>query len=122
MGKTVTYLNNYQLGPKSKPIIKHLFNRATESLNEHCGEYKYDSETSRDLVCELCDILNSRLRKLLPPRYRLIVQVIITQKMDQDYQIGTKWLWNEEHDNHTTANLDLKTCVITAIVHTIYTE
>ena len=74
----------------------------------------------------VCTVLNNelhnRLKKLMPKRYRFILQVILSEKADQDVQIASRWLWNTEHDNHTTVKIVTPSMAVTVVCHVVYLE
>ena len=41
---------------------------------------------------------------------------------DQDYAIGSKWLWDPTADNHITVTHKSKNLTVISIVHLIYQE
>ena len=48
--------------------------------------------------------------------------VLIVERNGQDILTGTKWLWNEKHDDHTTVAHQTPTFCAIVIVHCIYIE
>jgi len=61
--------------------------------------------------------------KIVPKRYRFIIQVILAEKGGQDLVIGSRWLWNKEHDNHCSVIFETGTGMsVNVIFHTLYQE
>ena len=61
-------------------------------------------------------------QKIIPKRHRMIVQTFLIEHNDQDIQIGSKWLWNPEHDDHVTVQKAFSTFSVAVNAHFIYIE
>lgn len=44
------------------------------------------------------------------------------EKLDQDAEIITRWLWNEKYDDHGTVIYQSATMTLIIILHTVYLE
>ena len=49
----------------------------------------------------------------------MVVQTFLIEHNDQDIQIGSKWLWNPEHDDHVTVTKSFSTFSVAVNAHFI---
>ena len=61
-------------------------------------------------------------KKIIPKRHRMVVQTFLIEHNDQDIQIGSKWLWNPDHDDHVTVTKSFSTFSVAVNAHFIYIE
>ena len=66
--------------------------------------------------------VHRKLKSHLPNRYKLIVQTFFVNDQDQDYTIGSRWLWDPSSDDHITVTYHTKNLTVVSIVHLIYQE
>ena len=87
-----------------------------------CEHLNYQDCADTNICCTLNTELHRRLRRMLPKQYRMVLQVLVTEKSEQDVIIASKWLWNELYDSHVTETFETPTLTVTVVYHCIYLE
>merc|ERR1711937_167992 len=120
--KKPNYLNTYKTEPDAKPSMKEIRDLIENIVSASCEGTTYEETLDR----EICQVINNevhlRIKPFIPRRYRMTAQVFIVERNNQDILTGTKWLWNEKHDNHTYVCVQQPTFCCIVIVHCIYLE
>merc|ERR1711937_88878 len=117
------FLNTYQLEPTDgKPKLAKIKELMLSVVSATCDGAVYEDCAESNLCNNLTDELHRRVKPLIPRRYRFIIQVIMAEKVGQDLLIGSRWLWNEDTDDHCTVTFEAGDLVATIIFHSIYLE
>merc|ERR1719153_9089 len=120
--KKPNYLNTHKTEPDVKPKMRDMKELISQILSASCDETTYEETIDRELCQAINNEVHLRIKPLIPKRYRMISQVLIVERNNQDIWTGTKWLWNEKHDNHTFCSHETTTFCAIVIVHCIYLE
>ncbi|XP_043989098.1 dynein light chain Tctex-type 5-B-like [Gambusia affinis] len=114
--------NTYQLGPyKPFPITVISF-ILKEEITNHLRDVQYDPHHSREMTLTLCEVIRSRVKELMIPRYKTVILVHIGQLNGQGMQISSRCLWDPNFDTFVSHSFKNKTLFCSATVYGIYYE
>merc|ERR1712142_8201 len=116
------YENTYKTEPDEKPQMKLVRETITDIINVTCDGLETNQAFHMGLTTTLNSEVHARLKKIIPKRHRFVVQTFLIEHNDQDIQIGSKWLWNPEHDDHVTITKTFSTFSIAVNAHFLYIE
>jgi len=116
------YENTYKTEPDEKPQMKLVRDTISEIINVTCDGLEANHAFHMGLTTTLNSEVHARLKKIIPRRHRMVVQTFLIEHNDQDIQIGSKWLWNPEHDDHVTVTKSFSTFSVAVNAHFIYIE
>ena len=93
--------NTYKTTPDSNTIFntEAVQHTITNILTTHLKDYTYEKGSSAELTTTLSGLIKSEVKTLDIPRYKLVCQVIINQKMGQAIHASSRCLWDEKLDN-----------------------
>ncbi|OHT03555.1 Tctex-1 family protein [Tritrichomonas foetus] len=98
---------------QAQEIIKE---QLAESLAKHSYIPEAVSQTTRDIV----EQLKARLKKVLPPNYKLIVQVLIGEQRGQGIAMGFRGFWDNDTDNYARETFSNNTVFAVGICYALY--
>ncbi|DBA04351.1 TPA: hypothetical protein N0F65_002113 [Lagenidium giganteum] len=85
---------------------KKVCNIIVEALKELEGK-EYDEEEAKVWCTTIADNVKARIRSECNfPRYKIVVQTFIGQQRLQDVRIASRCLWDNDHDNHASADFN----------------
>ncbi|NXG44918.1 TC1D4 protein, partial [Psilopogon haemacephalus] len=116
--------NTYRMQPdegcKFKPEqVERLLER---SLAGALGTTVYSPQDSAHLAQSLVQLLQSRAKEVVPPRYKLVCQVLLGQQGQQSLLVASQALWDAKNDNFASATFSNASIFAVAIVHGVYFE
>ncbi|XP_065596239.1 dynein light chain Tctex-type 4 [Cyrtonyx montezumae] len=86
------------------------------------GDTTYSPEGSVALVQSLAELLRGRAKEVVPPRYKLVCQVLLGQHAQQGMLVGSRALWDPETDSFASASFCNASLFAVATVHGVYFE
>jgi len=116
----VKYENTYQLEPSERFPVKPMQMMLEEVLAEFLEEQTYEKDNCPKLTKSISDVVKSRAKELVNPRYKIICVAHIGQIGGQGVRIGSRCLWNTQHDNCANAVFKNSTLFAIASVYGIY--
>ncbi|KFQ27609.1 Tctex1 domain-containing protein 4, partial [Merops nubicus] len=86
------------------------------------GTVVYSPQGSGPLVQSLAELLQSQAKEVVPPRYKLVCQVLLGQQGQQSLLVASRALWDPESDSFASATFTNASLFAVAIVHGVYFE
>ncbi|OCT82762.1 dynein light chain Tctex-type 5-A-like [Xenopus laevis] len=90
---------------------------ATKLKNE-----PYDACTCASLTKDLCEDIKKLVRRVTPPRYKLICSMAIGSKHQEDIMVTSQCLWDSYSDNVTSCSFQNRTLFCVVLVYAVYFE
>ncbi|KAM4722918.1 uncharacterized protein WCC33_009103 [Rhinophrynus dorsalis] len=124
--KPITIINEQV--PVSSANPKHKFPYA--QVKELIGEFlvtklrneSYDPATCANLTKDLCEDIKRMVRKVTPPRYKLICNMAIGSKHREDVMVTSQCLWDSYSDNVISCTYENHTLFCVVLVYAVYFE
>ena len=100
-------------------------------LAEEVGDsFVYTDAACKAKVKALTELIKSAVLAIDPstglsswiPRYKVVVQVTMGERKDQDVRVASRCLWNTETDNYASAAMENTTTWCSVVVFACYTE
>lgn len=115
--------NTYRLEPqKTFPYYKAKA-LMTDLLQSTLGGITtYDPDQCAQLATDLSGKIKNLAKDLKIPRYKLVSLIHIGQKQEQGLMIGSRCVWNTDHDTFTTAQFVSPCLYAVAILYASYFE
>ncbi|NXD80394.1 TC1D4 protein, partial [Halcyon senegalensis] len=116
--------NTYRMGPDkgckfSTGRVQQVLEGALASA---LGTMVYSPQGSAPLAQSLAELLQSQVKEVVPPRYKLVCQVLLGQQGQQSLLVASRALWDPESDNFASATFSNSSLFAVAIVHGVYFE
>ncbi|NWU95525.1 TC1D4 protein, partial [Upupa epops] len=116
--------NTYRMQPDegckfSAWQVQRVLERA---LTSALGTTVYSPQGSALLVQSLVELLQSQVKEVVPPRYKLICQVLLGEQGSQSLLVASQALWDPENDSFTSATFSNASLFAVATVHGVYFE
>ncbi|NXI49336.1 TC1D4 protein, partial [Chloroceryle aenea] len=92
------------------------------ALASALGSMVYSPQGSAALAQSLVELLHSQTKEVVPPRYKLVCQVLLGQQGHQSLLVASRALWDAENDNFASATFSNSSLFAVAIVHGVYFE
>ncbi|XP_075280305.1 dynein light chain Tctex-type 4 [Opisthocomus hoazin] len=86
------------------------------------GTAVYSPQGSAPLAQSLAELLRSRAKEVLPPRYKLVCQVLLGQRGQQSLLVASRALWDPESDSFASATFSNTSLFAVATAHGVYFE
>jgi len=118
----VKFENTYQLEPTRKFPYSTVRNIIKESMENLLSEEQYRPEFCRDMSKTLSDTIKARVKGLMIPRYKIICLVQIGELKAQGMRVGSRCLWDEQHDTFSSHEFRNKSIYAVASVYAVYYE
>jgi hypothetical protein len=93
-----------------------------EILVEELKGETYNPATVNELVKNVSRSVHQLMKSLQLPRYKIIMQTVITQKFDQLVRIASRCLWDQKTDNMLSVNYETKDMIAIVTVYAVYFE
>lgn len=124
MKPKVRYENTYKLGPDSgKVASSNKIETAVKSiLEQFLGKEKYSPDTCSSLACSLSIMIKNAVKDMDLPRYKIITNVIISQRGTQSMQTASRCLWDTSTDNFSHVTYSNASLCAVVTVHCVYFE
>ncbi|XP_009952562.1 PREDICTED: tctex1 domain-containing protein 4 [Leptosomus discolor] len=114
--------NTYRMGPDEG--CKFNAGRVQQvlegALASALGTTVYSPQDSAPLAQSLTELLHSQVKVVLPPRYKLVCQVVLGQQGQQSLLVASRALWDTESDSFASATFSNASLFAVAIVHGVY--
>ncbi|WAR00372.1 TC1D1-like protein [Mya arenaria] len=120
----IKYENTFKTGPDSDKKFSQtrVQQLANEVLERELEGESYCPNTAGRLACNVANVIKNEVKQLNMPRYKIICQVIITDTKDQAMEAASKFLWDQNTDNHVCATFANAHLSAYAIVYAVYFE
>ncbi|NWQ91150.1 TC1D4 protein, partial [Burhinus bistriatus] len=86
------------------------------------GTMVYSPQGSAPLAQSLAELLRSRVKEVVPPRYKLVCHVLLGQQGQQGLLVASRALWDPESDSFASATFSNASLFAVATVHGVYFE
>ncbi|UJR14640.1 hypothetical protein I4U23_001633 [Adineta vaga] len=116
--------NTYRMEPDSEYRFRpyKLQSKILETLAEHLKDQKYNPPAMNDLVKNISRSVHQLVKNFQLPRYKIVIQTVVTQKFDQLVRIASRCLWDPKTDNMLSVNYESKDMIATVTVYAVYFE
>ncbi|NXS84370.1 TC1D4 protein, partial [Erpornis zantholeuca] len=116
--------NTYRMGPdKGCKFNAEQVQRVLEgTLASALGTTVYSPQGSASLAQSLTELLQSRAKEVVPPRYKLVCHVVLGQQGQQSLVVASRGLWDPETDSFASATFSNASLFAVATVHGVYFE
>uniref|UniRef100_A0A8U7MKF7 Uncharacterized protein n=1 Tax=Corvus moneduloides TaxID=1196302 RepID=A0A8U7MKF7_CORMO len=74
------------------------------------------------LAQSLTELLQSRAKEVVPPRYKLVCHVVLGQQGQQSLVVASRGLWDPDTDSFASATFSNASLFAVATVHGVYFE
>ncbi|KAF0973198.1 hypothetical protein FDP41_008405 [Naegleria fowleri] len=118
------YMNSYHMKPKEgqKFVKKDVEDKLNEFLRSELENEEYDANHSVVRSKELSSKILELLKKCGYPRYKFIVQVVITSTSGQGIRVASRFLWDPSTDNYASASFKNSSLTCVAMVFGLFYE
>ncbi|XP_053550031.1 dynein light chain Tctex-type 4 [Bombina bombina] len=122
--REVQYENTYKTCPDEDCRFKlgRVQNILEKTLGSYLGGSTYTPLTSGQLTQNLSEIIRNKLKDHIPPRYKVVCNVILGEKGNQGVKISSRSLWDSQNDNYASATYTNTSLFAVAMVHGMYYE
>ncbi|XP_044158149.1 dynein light chain Tctex-type 5-B-like [Bufo gargarizans] len=124
--KPITIINEQVPAGSANPPQRFPYSLAKELIQEFLTaklrNVTYDPSTSADLTKNLCEDIKKMVRRVTPPRYKLICNMAIGSKNREDILMTSQCLWDSYSDNVTSCSFQNSTMFCVATVYAVYFE
>ncbi|XP_053326299.1 dynein light chain Tctex-type protein 2B-like [Spea bombifrons] len=124
--KAVTIINEQVPASSANPKQKFPYAQAKELIDEFLAsrlrDVTYDPDTCASLTKDLCEEAKRIVRRLTPPRYKLICNMAIGSKHREDVTVTSQCLWDSHSDNVTSCSYENRTLFCVVLVYAVYFE
>lgn len=119
---TVPRPNTYRMEPEQEYRFRpyKIQDRILEVLAEQMKDQSYNSLTVNELIRDISRNVHHLVKHVQLPRYKLIIQTVIGQKLEQLLLVTSRCLWDVKTDNMLTVNYETKDMVAIVIVYAVY--
>ncbi len=116
--------NTYRMEPDNEYRFRpyKLQAKIQEVLVEQLKGQTYNPTTANELVKNVTRSVHQLVRNFQLPRYKIVVQTVITQKFEQLLRIASRCLWDPKTDNMLSVNYETKDMVAVVTVYAVYFE
>ncbi|XP_075038252.1 uncharacterized protein LOC142099063 [Mixophyes fleayi] len=124
--KPTTIINEQVPAGSANPTQRFPYSQAKELIQEFLTaklrNITYDPSTSADLTKNLCEDIKKMVRRVTPPRYKLICNMAIGSKNREDILMTSQCLWDSYSDNVTSCSYQNATMFCVVSVYAVYFE
>ncbi|XP_074689324.1 dynein light chain Tctex-type 4 [Strix aluco] len=92
------------------------------ALASALGTTVYSPQGSALLAQSLVELLQSQAKEVVPPRYKLVCNVLLGQQGQQSLLVASRALWDPESDSFASATFSNASLFAVATVHGVYFE
>ncbi|NXC76011.1 TC1D4 protein, partial [Anhinga anhinga] len=86
------------------------------------GTTVYSPQGSALLAQSLAELLRSQAKEVVPPRYKLVCQVLLGRRGQQSLLVASRALWDPESDSFASTTFSNASLFAVATVHGVYFE
>uniref|UniRef100_A0A8C5R761 Uncharacterized protein n=2 Tax=Leptobrachium leishanense TaxID=445787 RepID=A0A8C5R761_9ANUR len=124
--RPVTIINEQISDTQANPKQRFPHEQAKELIGEFLEtklrDMTYDPGACAHLTQDLCEDIKRMVRRLAPPRYKLICSMAIGSKSREDVIVTSQCLWDSHSDNVTSCSYENRTLFCVVLVYTVYFE
>ena len=91
-----------------------------EQLSLGLKDHSYAPESASQVARELAENIKAELKKTLPPRYKLIVQVLLSEQRGQGVAMGFRGFWDNNTDNFAKETFRSDSVFAVGIAYAMY--
>ncbi|UJR32109.1 hypothetical protein I4U23_019577 [Adineta vaga] len=116
--------NTYRLEPDNEYRFRpyRVQPKVLDILIDRMKDKTYNKDTAVDLSKEITRSVHQLMKNFQIPRYKFVVQTVISQKLEQLLRIASRSLWNPKTDNMISVNYETKDMVAVVTVYAVYLE
>ncbi|KAM4640948.1 dynein light chain Tctex-type 4 [Discoglossus pictus] len=120
----ICYENTYKMEPDQdcRFNLRKVQDVLESTLNSYLGGSAYNPLTSGHLSQSLSDLIRSKLKEFMSPRYKLLCNVVLGPRGNQGVMVASRSLWDPQNDNVASATFTNASLFAVAMVHGIYHE
>ncbi|NXA51259.1 TC1D4 protein, partial [Nothocercus julius] len=86
------------------------------------GDTVYGGQSGAQLAHGLAELLRGRAKEVVPPRYKLVCNVVLGQRGQQSLLVASRALWDPQSDSFASATFSNATLFAVVTVHGLYFE
>tara|TARA_B110000503_G_C6875778_1_gene300570 strand:+ start:182 stop:475 length:294 start_codon:yes stop_codon:yes gene_type:complete len=91
-------------------------------ITQNVADKEYDQAQAKAWVENIVRQIQTQVKQLSIPAYKIVVQAVIGQIAGQGVRVASKCLWDEANDNYATFNFANQSLFCTGMVFGIYQE
>lgn len=122
--RSIRYENTFRMEPDSqhRMDIARVYRVISSVLETAIAAYTYDAAQAKQFTLALADRIRSQMKQLVCPRYKVVTQVCIGQKKNQDLRMASRCIWDTKWDRHVTITKETANAYVTVIIFCVFTE
>jgi hypothetical protein len=90
------------------------------TLAETLEKQAYVPEAASQTAREIVEVIKSKLKEVLPPRYKLVVQVLLGEQRGQGIAMGFRGFWDNDSDNFARETFSNDSIFAVGIAYAMY--
>jgi tctex1 domain-containing protein 2 len=116
--------NTYRMEPENDYRFRpyRIQPKVLEILVDQLKDKPYNPAISNDQVKEVSRSVLQLMKNFQMPRYKIIVQTVICQKLDQLIRIASRCLWDPKTDNMISVNYETQDMIAVVTVYGVYLD
>ena len=116
--------NTYRMEPENDYRFRpyRIQPKVLEILVDQLKDKPYNPATSNEQVKEVSRSVLQLMKNFQMPRYKIIVQTVIGQKLDQLIRIASRCLWDPKTDNMISVNYETQDMMAVVTVYGVYLD
>ena len=116
--------NTYRMEPENDYRFRpyRIQPKVLEILVDQLKDKTYNPALSNDQVKEVSRSVLQLMKNFQMPRYKIIVQTVIGQKLDQLIRIASRCLWDPKTDNMISVNYETQDMIAVVTVYGVYLD
>lgn len=112
----------YQTGPNVTVNPKQISEIARRILVERLKDTEYNTSAIKTATSQISFLIREQVKRLHLDRYRIIVQVTVGEKCEQDITMNFLYLWKPEFDHYAVAKYETSAFFSAVLVFLIYKQ
>ena len=120
----IRYENTFRMEPESehRVDIARIHRVISSVLETAITGYNYDGSQAKQFTLTLADRIRGQMKQLVYPRYKIVSQVCMGQKKNQDLRMASRCIWDTKWDRHVTITKETANAYLTVLIFCVYTE
>jgi len=96
---------------------------ADKVMEEELNGAVYDEEEAKNWSMNISDKVRELVNETLgKSRYKVVVQTVVGQKVDQGIRVASRCLWDPNTDNYASCSYSNASLFCTVLVFALYTD
>jgi len=91
-----------------------------ETLTESLSKQTYVPEAASQTTREIVEAIKAKLKAVIPPQYKLIVQVLLGEQRGQGIAMGFRGFWDRDSDNFARETFTSDAVFAVGIAYAMY--